>query len=209
MAKFALKRWQRIVIGWLFALVVVMVGGAIYIVRDTRSAVDHYRVDVHTQYGEVVSGKPLKQSVELRNVALAKLPLIRKLAKGYLQMDQLQPIYQKLISDVQNFNRANSIYSDWADDFNKGVLAGKALSGKFINKIDDAINSISNLPGDNSKCLETMRKFKDVATNSINYKDLNKQGDTVLSCSYQAISGARDYINKKKTEFQKQFEAIR
>ena len=209
MAKLVFKRWQKITLGWLLFFVAVILCGTVYIVRDARMALDQYRLDVHTQYGAVVSGKALTRPAELRNIVIAKLPVIRELAKGYVQMDQLQSTYQKLISDVQNFNKANSVYSDWAEDFNKGVSKDKTLSGKFINKIDDAIDSISKLPNDNSKCLSVMRKFKDTATNSVNYKDLSKEGDAALSCSYRSINTARDYVNKKKTEFQQQFEAIR
>ncbi len=209
MAKFMVKRWQKIILSWLLILLIVVVCGIIYVVRDARSAVEHYRAAVHTQYGEVVSGKTVNQVVELRNVDLARLPLVNKLVRGYISMDRLQPVYRNLISDVQKFNKANKLYTDWTSDFNKGLLKDDTLNGKFVSKMEEVISSVDSLPNNNSTCLNTIYKFRDKITSSIKFKDVSKLGDAASSCNYQSINNARNYINKEKTEFQRQFEAIR
>lgn len=181
----------------------------VYTVKSSRIAVSHYYSDVNTQYGEVVSGKDVTNMATLQRVPLVRWPIISRFTKQYQKVDNLQSAYQQLVQNVQHYNKARQGYNYLASQLSQHVSNDDILRGDFVNQLNNLASELKRLPVESSDAQSKLADLSNRTMSSTKFKDIADVADKTLDKVRRSIKASRDIIERERTAFQSQFEAIR
>ena len=192
-----MSRKAKIILWSIVGLVLAIGLSVLTLFVLTTRAVNDFHDQASKQLNAAVAGKNTDEAVQLKTIWFGRL-----LNPRYDKVAGLQDEYNKLLSDVENYVAALSAHDNLVAQYNSGIKGDKPLSGDLLKTVNQYWSVVKNNFPTESDRATTLENLTQKITSNTDFDAVSSDIDNVLQSGNDWLSGLRDSLNKRITEFQ-------
>ena len=193
------KMNRKVKISLWVAGAVIVVGAFSYLAIFALStrAVSTFRGEAADQLNTAVSGEPAGATVELDNVWLGKV-----LNHDYQKVSDLQPDYEKLLTNVKDFVVVRGAHDALVENYNNGIKGKAPLTSDLLKSVNKYLAAMeSHFAGETDRVAALQNLSAKISENT-DFDAVSSDINQLLVDNNNWLNELREQLNQKISSFQ-------